>query len=57
MNAYIFQGNKGDVITVRMAWTSGSLSPQVEVYAPNGSLLKRADDLFTARIDTLKLPA
>jgi hypothetical protein len=57
MNAYTFLGNKGDVITVRMAWTSGSLSPQVEVYAPNGSLLKRADELFTARIDTLRLPA
>ena len=57
MNAYTFSGNKGDAITVRMAWTAGQLSPQVEVYAPNGALLKRADDLFTARIDTLRLPA
>jgi len=55
MNAYTFSGNKTDVITIQMARSTGSLWPQIEVYAPKGSLLKRTSNTPSARIDTLRL--
>ena len=57
MDAYTFVGNKNDVITVQVGVVSGSLDPQVEAYAPNGSLLKKAEGSSSARIDTLRLPS
>jgi len=56
INTYTFSGSKNDVITVRSGRSSGSLWPQIEVYAPNGSLLKRTSNTPSARIDTLSLP-
>jgi hypothetical protein len=55
MNAYTFTGETNDIITIQMARASGSLRPRIELYDPNGSLLKRITGNPTAIIDTLKL--
>ncbi len=55
INSYIFTGNANDVITVLMGRSTGGLWPQIDVYSPNGLLLKKTYGASSARIDTLKL--
>ena len=39
MAAYTFTGSAGDGITIRILKTSGTLSPYIELYNPNGTIV------------------
>jgi hypothetical protein len=64
INTYQFNGNAGDVVTIRMAdinstppTVNDSISPTIELHAPDGKILGTATGTQSARIDTVTLPA
>ncbi|HEX5151048.1 MAG TPA: T9SS type A sorting domain-containing protein [Parafilimonas sp.] len=55
INSYIFKGFRNNIITLLVSKTSNYyFTPKVEIYDPNGVLLRRAEG-NTIIIDTLKL--
>jgi hypothetical protein len=56
INAYTFDGNTSDVITISAKRTAGLLWPRIEVYMPDGTLLKADTGSSKAMINKLELP-
>jgi uncharacterized protein (TIGR03437 family) len=60
-NSYAFSASANDVIDFTMAATSGTLSPKVRLYNPDGTLLKSANPGgcygSTIEMNTVQLPA
>ncbi len=62
-NSYTFSANANDVVDLTMTTTSGTLSPKIRLYNPNGTLLSTAEDLSfgscngasTVEMDTITL--
>jgi hypothetical protein len=42
--SYYFDGQAGSVVTIRMTKVSGSLDPYLELYSPQGSMVRSDDD-------------
>ena len=59
-NSYIFSANADDVFDFTVVTTSGSLSPKIRLYEPNGALLSGANNSFcsgsTLEMNTVTLP-
>src|SRR3989442_116404 len=60
-NTYTFAANANDVVDFTMVTTSGSLSPKIRLYNPNGTLLSGANpgscNGSTIEMNTVQLPA
>jgi hypothetical protein len=56
MDAYTFPGTVGEVMTVRLAWASGSLLPLVQLFDPEGRRIAQDWTYPKAVVDTLVLP-
>ena len=57
MDKYIFTGNLGNKVTIRMHGISGSLDPKLELSDPNGNLVANVEDNSEAAITDFVLPA
>ncbi len=55
MDAYTFSGAVGEIITVRLAWASGSLLPYVQLFDPDGIRIGEDWMYPKAVLDTLVL--
>jgi hypothetical protein len=59
-NTYIFSGYANEVIDLTMVATSGSLSPKIRIYDPNGGLLSQANNGYCSgaalEMNTVTLP-
>ena len=59
-NTYIFSANANDVFDFTIVTTSGTLSPKIRLYQPNGTLVSQTWNNFcsggTLEMDTVKLP-
>jgi len=55
IDAYTFDGNADDVVTIIVAADSGNLWPRVELYNTAGTRIAGVTDPTNARIDTVRL--
>ena len=59
-NTYIFSGTANNIVTLSMTTTSGSLSPKIRLYQPDGVLLASANEPYcsgsSTSISSLTLP-
>ncbi len=55
MDAWTFTAKAGDTVTILMGTSDYSLDPQVELYSPDGKLVKEAWNWDAASITALKL--
>lgn len=59
-NSYTFSANQDDVLNFTMVTTSGSISPKIRIYDPNGTQLTGADNSFcsggTLELNSVSIP-
>jgi hypothetical protein len=60
-NTYTFSANANDVVDFTMVTTSGTLSPKIRLYRPDGTLLSSASPSFcngsSIEMNTIRIPA